>query len=270
MYYGSYSELDSPLHRVTPSAKLLVGAVVMLSMTLVFDPVTPAMLIVLALVLLRGLGHVPFGTILRALWPAALAALGFFWVGVAFPRASEAVTVLAQIGPLTVTAEALWRAGAIGLRVLCFGVYSMLLVLTTDPTDLMLALVQHCRVPAGIAYAAMAGYRFVPLFTSEAESIALAHRVRGLGVSGGVSGRVEAARRFAIPLLASAIRRAERVAIAMESKGFDGHSRRTYFRTLRWRASDVLFVVAMLATFGAIFAFSHYFGFLRLWDGTTY
>jgi energy-coupling factor transporter transmembrane protein EcfT len=56
----------------------------------------------------------------------------------------------------------------------------------------------------------------------------------------------------------------------MESKGFDGHSRRTYLRTLRWRASDVLFLVAMLATFGAIFALSHYLGFLQLWDGTTY
>jgi energy-coupling factor transport system permease protein len=220
--------------------------------------------------LLLVVGRVPPGLLVRALWPVALAALGFFWVGVAFPRASEAVTVVGQIGPFTITAEALWRAGAIGLRVLCFGLYSMLLVLTTDPTDLMLALVQHCRVPVGIAYAAMAGYRFIPLFTSEAESIALAHRVRGLGVGGGLSGRVEAARRFAIPLLASAIRRAERVAIAMESKGFDGHSQRTYFRTLRWRTSDVVFVVAMVATFGAIFALSHYLGFLTLWDGTTY
>jgi energy-coupling factor transport system permease protein len=71
-------------------------------------------------------------------------------------------------------------------------------------------------------------------------------------------------------LLASAIRRAERVAIAMESKGFDGQSPRTYFRTLRWRTSDRLFVLAMLAAFGAIFALSYGLGFLRLWDGTTY
>jgi energy-coupling factor transport system permease protein len=270
MYYGSYFELDSPLHRVTPTAKLLVGALVMLSMTLVFDPVTPALMIALALMLLRVLGGIPFSTIARALRPAVLAALGFFWVGVVFPRASEAVTVVAQLGPFPIMAEALWRAGAIGLRVLCFGVYSMLLVLTTDPTDLMLALVQHCRVPPAIAYAAMAGFRFIPLFAREAESIHLAHRVRGLGVGNGLGGRVEAGRRFAIPLLASAIRRAERVALAMESKGFDGHSQRTYFRTLHWRTGDRLFVLAMLAMFGAIFALSHALGFLRLWDGTTY
>jgi energy-coupling factor transport system permease protein len=270
MYYGKYFEIDSPLHRVTPTAKLLVGALVMLSMTLVFDPLTPALFIALALAILVGMGRIPVVTIAWAVWPVVLAGLGFFWVGIAFPRASEAVSVVAQAGPLTITAEALWRAGAIGLRVLCFGMYSMLLVLTTDPTDLVLALVQHCRVPPAIAYAAMAGFRFIPLFAREAESIHLAHRVRGLGVAGGLGGRVEAGRRFAIPLLASAIRRAERVAIAMESKGFDGHSARTYFRTLRWRASDRLFVLAMLVAFGVIFAVSHGLGFLRLWDGTTY
>ena len=118
MYYSGYSELESPLHHVTPSAKLLVGALVMLSMTLVFDPVTPALMIALALGLLLVVGRVPPGLLVRALWPVALAALGFFWVGVAFPRASEAVTVVGQIGPFTITAEALWRAGAIGLRVL--------------------------------------------------------------------------------------------------------------------------------------------------------
>ena len=48
---------------------------------------------------------------------------------------------------------------------LCFAVYSLLFVLTTDPTDFVVALVQHWRVPPRIAYASMAAYRFVPLFT---------------------------------------------------------------------------------------------------------
>lgn len=270
MYYGSYSELDSFLHRVTPSAKLVVAASVMLAVTLVFDPVTPALLVGLAVVLLRMLGHISLRTIGRALWPAILAAFGFFWVAVAFPRANDTATVVAQFGPMTVTSEALWRGGAIALRVLCFAGYSMLFMLTTDPTDVMLALVQHWRVPPAIAYAAMAAYRFVPLFAIEAESIRLAHRVRGLGEGRGLGGRLEAGRRFAIPLLASAIRRAERVAIAMESKGFDGHSPRTYFRTLRWSTTDVLFVVAVLAAFAGIFALSRTLGFLQLWDGSTF
>jgi energy-coupling factor transport system permease protein len=178
--------------------------------------------------------------------------------------------VLAQWGPLVVYEEALWRGGAISLRVLCFAIYSLLFVLTTDPTDFVVALVQHWRVSPRIAYAAMAAYRFVPLFTAEAESIRLAHKVRGLGEGRGVAGWWEASRRFAIPLLASAIRRAERVAIAMESKGFDGSPGRTYFRAIRWRAADALFVVGMASAVGLVFLLSHQLGTLQFWDGTTF
>src|SRR6266571_1183501 len=124
MYYGAYYEIDSILHRVSPSAKLLVAGAIMLGVTLIFDPFTPAVLVALALVLLAVVGRVPLAAIGRALGPAVLAALGFFWVAVAFPRADEAVTVLAQWGPLTVTAESLWRGSAIAVRVLCFAAYS--------------------------------------------------------------------------------------------------------------------------------------------------
>ncbi len=242
----------------------------MIAVTLVFDPVTPAMLILLALALIWLAGRIPIYAIAQALWPAVLAAVGFFWVAVAFPRAEEAVTVLARWGPLTITAEALWRGGALATRVLCFAVYSLVFVLTTDPLEFILALIHHWRVSPRIAYASLAAYRFVPLFAAEAESIRLAHKARGLGEGRGLRGKWEAARRFAIPLLASAIRRAERVAIAMESKGFDGRSPRTYFRKVPWQVIDLVFVSAMALAFVTIFAMSHRLGYLRLWDGTSF
>ncbi len=242
----------------------------MAAVTLVFDPVTPSLLVALALGLLLTVGRVPMSTLARGLLPATLASLGFFWVAVAFPRSYEGATVLAQWGPLVVSDQALWRGAAIALRVLCFAVYSLLFVLTTDPTDFVVALVHHWRVPRRIAYASLAAYRFVPLFAAEAESIRLAHKVRGLGAGRGIGGTWEAARRFAIPLLASAIRRAERVAIAMESKGFDADSPRTYFRTISWQTIDAIFLVAMVTAVVLVFVLSYQLGTLQLWDGTTF
>jgi len=242
----------------------------MIVMTAVFDPVTPALLIALVLGLLLTVGRFPPGRLGRALLPAFMAAIGFLWVAVVFPRAYENPTIVAQWGPVTVTAEALWRGGAISLRVLCFAAYSLMFVLTTDPTDFVVALIHHWRVSPRIAYAAMAAYRFVPLFTAEAESIRLAHKVRGLGEGRGVAGWWEATRRFAIPLLASAIRRAERVAIAMESKGFDSSPGRTYFRSVPWRLTDSFFVAGMAVAVGLAFALSHALGTLQFWDGTTF
>jgi energy-coupling factor transport system permease protein len=270
VYYGAFHQPGSPLHRVNPSAKLLLAASVMLAVTLVFDPVTPALLVALALGLLLVVGRIPASTLARALVPAAIAAVGFLWVAVVFPRAYDHTTAIAQWGPLVVTDQALWRGGAISVRVFCFAVYSLLFVLTTDPTDFVVALVKHWRVPPRIAYASLAAFRFVPLFTAEAESIRLAHRVRGLGEGRGLIGRWEAWRRFAIPLLASAIRRAERVAIAMESKGFDGTSPRTHFRVVRWQPIDLYFLVAMTAAVMLVFGLSYRLGTLQFWDGTTF
>ena len=45
-------------------------------------------------------------------------------------------------------------------------------------------------------------------------------------------GRWEQLRRYAVPLLATAIRKSERVAIAMDSKAFGALPKRTYYRRL--------------------------------------
>ena len=64
-------------------------------------------------------------------------------------------------------------------------------------------------------------------------------------------------RRYAVPLLASAIRKSERVAIAMDSKAFGALPRRTYYRQVRvtwldWAmlAGTILATAAILLVLG--------------------
>ncbi len=49
---------------------------------------------------------------------------------------------------------------------------------------------------------------------------------------------------YSIPLLASAIRHAERVALAMDARAFGAHATRTERVLSRWRVRDTVFVVA--------------------------
>jgi energy-coupling factor transport system permease protein len=56
---------------------------------------------------------------------------------------------------------------------------------------------------------------------------------------------------YAIPLLASAVRKGERVALAMESRGFGALPRRTYLRVTTLGRDDLVFC---LACFGAFIA----------------
>lgn len=126
------------------------------------------------------------------------------------------------------------------LRILAVFALTLMFVLTTDPQDFARALVQQCGLPYRLGYVAVAAYRLVPRFAADVRTIRAAHMVRGAkGGFGGAYGRL---RRYSVPLLAGAVRHAERVALAMDSRAFGAHDRRTYLRRLRFARPDLAFV----------------------------
>lgn len=134
-------------------------------------------------------------------------------------------------------------------------------ILTTDPTRFILSLVQQCKLPPKIAYGVLAGYRFLPLFREELRILQNAHRIRGLPRARGIRNRLQQLRRYLIPLLASAIRKAERAALAMESKGFTGSKERTYYTEIKIRLQDWLLVLILIGTLGISYWISWNLGY---------
>ena len=61
---------------------------------------------------------------------------------------------------------------------------------------------------------------------------------------------------YAIPLLASAVRKGERVALAMDSRGFGAvtATERTYFRVTTLGGADLAFAVASVVVLMAVIA----------------
>ncbi len=134
------------------------------------------------------------------------------------------------------------------LRILSLTLGTLLFVLTTDAMDYIRALVQQWRLPYRIGYSAMAAYRFVPMLTSELRVIQNAHKVRGISERGGLQAQYDRAKRYAVPLLATAILKAERTALAMDSRAFGAFETRTYLRRFRFTLQDWLFVIAFWGT----------------------
>jgi energy-coupling factor transport system permease protein len=66
--------------------------------------------------------------------------------------------------------------------------------------------------------------------------------VRGIAGGGGLRGTYHQARRYAVPLLATAIRQAERTALAMDGRAFGAYPTRTYYRQFRFTMADYLFI----------------------------
>ncbi len=253
----SYYEEDSFLHRLNPSIKLLVIFLAVIILTLAPDPYTPGLFLLLTLLALWVVGRVPMRVILRSTWPLVLLTIPFFIFNTLYFDLGKVVQphIWFHLGPWTVARESAIVGLALSLRILAFIACSLFFVTTTSPTDFALSLIQQAHVPYRFGYAILVAYRFIPLWTEELATIQAAHKVRGVGEHSGWRGMLQQFRRYAIPLLANAIRKSERVAIAMDSKAFGVTSQRTYYRELHICRRDYVFLAITLLTLLAIFYF---------------
>ena len=141
-------------------------------------------------------------------------------------RVDTSVTIL-QIGGWSLYGGALAVGLATGLRFVAIIALALIAGLTSTGPDLVRTAVQQLRVPYRIGYTALAAFRFVPRFGHELEVIRQAHRVRGAHGGRGPFAALARWWGYIVPLLAGAIRHAERVALAMDARAFGAHPDRT-------------------------------------------
>ncbi len=258
----SYYEGDSFIHRLNPSIKLLSVFLVVILLTLAQDPYTPGIFLALVVLVLWLVARIPLKVILESTWPLLILTIPFFVFNTLYFDIGKVGQphIWFRLGPWVVAREGALSGLALSLRILAFIVCSIFFVVTTDPSDFALSLIQQAHVPYRFGYAILVAYRFVPLWTEELETIRAAHKVRGVGKRSGLRGQLRELQRYAIPLLASAIRKSERVAIAMDSKAFGSTPRRTYYRKLHVRKADWAFLAAVLISLAVIFLSLKSFG----------
>jgi energy-coupling factor transport system permease protein len=160
--------------------------------------------------------------------------------------------LLLEVGDYHLYLGSLAVGFATALRLAGLVVLALIGGLTTTGPDLVRSTTQSLRVPYRVAYTALAAFRFVPRFRRDLEHIRNAHRVRG---TGGRRGPIAAVRRFSesvVPLLAGAIRHAERVAFAMDARAFGAHPTRTERHVVPLRKRDVVFTVLFWGATAAI------------------
>lgn len=258
------------LEELNPVIKGVTVVLCVLPLSLVFDPVTTSTALVMTLLVTWIFGNVSWRRWLLLFSPFLVLACGYFWTAAVFPREQPepGSAILWSIGPVRVTAAAFQVALSLGLRTLLYSALSLLFMLTTDPVKLMLSLMQQCKLPPKLAYGILAGFRFLPLFREELSIMQRAHRVRGAGrIRRTPRSLLEALKRYGIPLLAGAIRKSERAAVAMVSRGFTGTGRRDFYDRIRVTWRDWAFMALMLAIVAFSCGFSYAMGTLRWYNG---
>jgi energy-coupling factor transport system permease protein len=222
------------LARANPVAKVAAALVLGFGAALSDDAVTPAVLVLLVL-LISAAGGVTAVDILRRGWPLLVSAAGL-----------GATTLLFGDSPTP-----LLTALTVTTRVVAVALPGVVVLLTVDPTDLADSLVQNARVPARFAYAALAALRLLPLMGAEWQTIKAARRARGIDAGRNPLRHLELFAGTVFTLLVGAVRRGTRLALAMDARGFDATGPRTLARPQVVRQSDVALVVGafvLLAT----------------------
>jgi energy-coupling factor transport system permease protein len=222
----------SLLGRVSPLTKLGIALIWLIGLAFTTQHLPPLVLTGAALVAGLTLGRIRPDDLLRALLPlwsvAAVVVVSNILFGAA--NTDPTATELARIGPLRVTQEAVATGTALGLRVVAIASVGAVFALTTEPTRLVDALVQQARVPERFGYGALAAYQAIPRFADDLTTLRQARRIRGL--------RGSWHPRVFIGLLVLAIRHGDRVALAMDARGF-GAGPRTRYRVVGWNWADL-------------------------------
>lgn len=233
------------LRAVNPITKLIVCAAWLLAAMLVFDMRFQAACILvptLALVLLNRTSPL---LLLALAVPFALFGFGFLSTSLLFHTESDFA--------LHVAGESLFATPAFSagltllLRAIACGMISVFFALTTDPNVAVRAMMISWKLPARIGYSLFAAMQLVPDLAAEAQQMRIARAMRSGRPPRRIPGPVELFS-LVIPLLAFAIRRAGRAAIAMEARGLAPDGPRTVMDAPGFGRRDWVFAIAALGT----------------------
>jgi len=230
-----YRDRPSLLHRLDPRTKL-AGVLALFACCLTF--VHPAYVAALAAVVLalaglaRGLGN---------LWRMRLLlALLCLFAGLLWAFFAHGKTPMFPGWPAVITWESALYGLGTGLRLATIAAAGLVFLTVTRVEEFALAL-QRLGVPFVITFAFSTAFRLVPTLLGSASTVVEAQRSRGLDLeSGWIFSRLLRHLPLLVPVIVSAIRAGDLMAMALESRGFRATRRRTSLVQLRMRARDWL------------------------------
>jgi energy-coupling factor transport system permease protein len=152
------------------------------------------------------------------------------------------------------------------LRITLLIVGTFLLTYTTSPMaltdglELLLKPLNRLKVPVHeITLMMSMALRFIPTLIEETDKIMSAQKARGADFeTGNLIERAKALLPILVPLFVSAFRRADELAVAMESRCYHGGEGRTRMKQLRFCTRDFIALILGAVFTAAVFVMKHF------------
>ena len=250
---GQYFPGNSVIHSLDPRTKLMLMIAYIVIVFLVrsmwmFIPV--AVFLAMTIVLAR----VPLGYVVRTLKPMRWLLILMFILNLFLIKTGEPIL---EVWIIKITTGGLRQSIFIIIRLVLLVTGTSLLTLTTTPISLtdglekLLMPLTKLKFPAHeLAMMMTIALRFIPTLIEEADRIMKAQMARGADMeTGSIIRRAKNMIPILIPLFVSSFRRADELAMAMESRCYHGGEGRTKMRVLkmRWRDAASAIITAALA-----------------------
>ena len=238
---GQHYPIDSPIHDLDPRVKIIITFVYIISLFII--NIFPAyILVVLFLTLAISVSKVPIKFVIKGLKPILIIIIITFFINLFLTPGEQ----IFKIFFLKITKEGIYQASFMAIRLVLLILGTSLLTLTTSPillTDGIESLLNPFKkvgLPAHeLAMMMTIALRFIPTLMEETEKIMKAQKARGADFeSGNIINRAKNLVPLLVPLFISAFRRADELAMAMESRCYRGGENRTRMRQLVLRKGD--------------------------------
>lgn len=252
---GQFFPGDTLAHRLDPRTKLLATVLYIIAIFLAKGPIAYGVLILTLIVSVR-ISKVGARALFRGL-KTVLFIIAFTAVLNLFYTPG---TVIAQFWIFHVTREGVITAIAMMLRISLLIMGTFLLTYTTSPIRLtdgledLLGPLKKLGVPVHeLAMMMSIALRFIPTLLEETERIRKAQMARGADFeTGGLLARARALVPLLVPLFVSSFRRADELAMAMESRCYHGGEGRTRMHELHYARRDLAAALVIALTLAAV------------------
>ena len=255
--FGQYYFADSFVHRMDARIKMLLCLTFMVAIFFVTSFAVFG-LIVLFLLLTIAVAKVPLGSILRSIKGIFVLLLFTAILNLFFTKRG---TLLWSWWILEIYDGGIIFAAKMLLRLTLLVIGSNLLTLTTTPVELthaiesLLAPLNVVKFPVkDFALIMSLTLSFIPSLIEETDRIVRAQKARGADFdTGSVFKRAKAFVPILIPLLVGGFRRADELANAMNSRCYEGSTKRTRLVTMKLSWRDAVGAFVTLSVLVAVF-----------------
>ncbi|MGM0414061.1 MAG: energy-coupling factor transporter transmembrane component T family protein [Bacillota bacterium] len=247
---GQYIPGDSFIHKLDARIKIII-TIIMITVLFLIDSFIGFGFFLIFVIGIMAISKLPVKRVLNGLKPVFFLIIITLFLHMFLTRGGE---VLWEWGFLRIEEEGLFTGLFMVGRILLLIMFTSLLTLTTSPLQLtdgieyILKPLTRFGVPAGeLAMMMTIALRFIPTLMEEAEKIMKAQKARGADFeSGNIIERAKSLVPLLVPLFISAFRRADELALAMESRCYQGGTNRTRLNELELQRSDIYALIGAI------------------------